>query len=159
MCLCICKFLFFLRTAHWKSHDFCCIIYNSVGTGWMLSTTNNNASNSQMRHLESHHFLSVQCLNLVMQMHQIISYMNLTTRIFNHWCPSRGIGLFFFFFTFDLGLISNLVKSCKTSTKNVYISSPRPQTSSKVGQFSQQCPLWYRMQSRINCGTWMSHLC
>lgn len=41
----------------------------------------------------SHPLHCVQCLNLVMEMCQIISYLNLTVGIFNHWSPSQRIGL------------------------------------------------------------------
>lgn len=54
-----------------------------MGARSMLSANNDNASNSQVRHLVSHHILCVQCLNLVMQIYQIVSYMNLTIRIVN----------------------------------------------------------------------------
>ena len=87
----------------------------------------------------SHRLPCVQCLNLVMQMCQIISYMNLTVGIFNHWSPSQRIGLLQHF-NFSLLMLEQFQAERKFARiVQKLLCTLSPETLSKVGQLSQYC--------------------
>ena len=97
---------------------------------------------SLVRCVGSHHLPCVQCLNLVMQMCQIISFMNLTVGIFNHWSPSQRTGLLQHFY-FSLLMWEQFQAErnfARIVQKLLYTLSP--ETLSKVGQLSQYCSCW-----------------